>query len=107
MATNLTRIYPISFFYRYETFERDARLDYKFIINESNWILDPRNPNTVSPEVIIHSEFDSTNSLIQYLASEDVHRIIGEQPVANLFFSDFLPSLPDPLIDTWPGLSYF
>ncbi len=29
-------------------FERDARLDYKFIINGSTWILDPLNPHKVS-----------------------------------------------------------
>lgn len=29
-------------------FEPNARLDYKFVINGSNWILDPLNPHTVS-----------------------------------------------------------
>jgi enterochelin esterase family protein len=29
-----------------KSFERDARLDYKFVIEGENWILDPRNPNT-------------------------------------------------------------
>jgi enterochelin esterase family protein len=27
-------------------YEQDARLDYKYVINGSNWILDPRNPRT-------------------------------------------------------------
>jgi enterochelin esterase family protein len=36
------------FFFRTETFEVNARLDYKLVINNSSWILDPENPNTVS-----------------------------------------------------------
>jgi enterochelin esterase-like enzyme len=34
--------------YRTEVFEPDARLDYKFVLNGSNWILDPLNPWQVS-----------------------------------------------------------
>jgi len=30
----------------YKSFERDARLDYKFVIDDKNWILDPCNPDT-------------------------------------------------------------
>ncbi len=36
------------FFYRSHTFEPDARLDYKLILNMGSWILDPLNPNTVT-----------------------------------------------------------
>jgi len=32
------------FWYRQTTYENDARLDYKFVINGNNWILDPLNP---------------------------------------------------------------
>ncbi|MCK5573929.1 MAG: hypothetical protein KAJ12_14260, partial [Bacteroidetes bacterium] len=32
--------------YRWDIFEPDARLDYKFVLNGSEWILDPMNPNT-------------------------------------------------------------
>jgi enterochelin esterase-like enzyme/photosystem II stability/assembly factor-like uncharacterized protein len=32
--------------YRWDRFESDARLDYKFVLNGSDWILDPMNPNT-------------------------------------------------------------
>lgn len=34
-----------NFWYRSEFFEVDARLDYKFVLNGSNWILDPENPH--------------------------------------------------------------
>jgi len=36
------------FFYYSHIFEPDARLDYKFILNNGSWILDPLNPNTVT-----------------------------------------------------------
>lgn len=40
----LVKISNTNFWYRSYSFENDARLDYKFVINGSNWILDPRNP---------------------------------------------------------------
>ncbi|MDH3269447.1 MAG: hypothetical protein OEM46_11400, partial [Ignavibacteria bacterium] len=44
-AWPMTHLSQTNFWYRSEIFELDARLDYKFIINGSNWILDPENPN--------------------------------------------------------------
>jgi enterochelin esterase family protein len=44
----MTRVEGTDFWYRSEVYEEDARLDYKFILNGSNWILDPRNPHTVT-----------------------------------------------------------
>ena len=34
------------FWYCSTHFESDARLDYKYVINDNNWILDPKNPYT-------------------------------------------------------------
>ncbi len=45
---NCNRIGKTNFFYYSRTFEQTARLDYKFILDGSNWILDPRNPRQVS-----------------------------------------------------------
>ena len=42
--TNLTQT---NFWYYSANFEMNARLDYKFVLNGSNWILDPENPNTI------------------------------------------------------------
>lgn len=42
----MTHLSQTNFWYRSENFELDARLDYKFIINGSTWILDPENPHT-------------------------------------------------------------
>ncbi|MFI5238061.1 MAG: alpha/beta hydrolase-fold protein, partial [Ignavibacteriales bacterium] len=44
-AWPMTHLSQTNFWYRSENFELDARLDYKFIINGTNWILDPENPN--------------------------------------------------------------
>ena len=61
-----------------------------------------RNPNMVSSEVIIHIKFDSMSSLIQYLASEDVHRILADLKASgatNLATEiwDASPIVPDQL----------
>lgn len=47
-AFPMTRLANTDFFYHTHTFEPDARLDYKFVLNGSNWILDARNPQQVS-----------------------------------------------------------
>lgn len=43
----MNRIPPTDFWYLTKIFEPDARLDYKFVLNGSTWILDPRNPHQV------------------------------------------------------------
>jgi enterochelin esterase-like enzyme len=42
----LTNVSGSNFWYCTDYYPNDARLDYKFVINASNWILDPNNPNT-------------------------------------------------------------
>ncbi|MBI2416990.1 MAG: hypothetical protein HYV28_03660, partial [Ignavibacteriales bacterium] len=44
----MTKVSGTNFYYYSRTFEPNARLDYKIILNGSNWILDPLNANTVS-----------------------------------------------------------
>ena len=46
-SSPMTHLSSTNFWYRSQTFESDARLDYKFVLNGSNWILDPRNPYQV------------------------------------------------------------
>ena len=45
-AWPMTHLSETNFWYRSANFELDARLDYKFVLNGSTWILDPENPNT-------------------------------------------------------------
>ncbi len=42
----LRRLGSTNLWYRSDTYEADARLDYKLVINGTSWILDPRNPYT-------------------------------------------------------------
>lgn len=44
---SMTNIPQTNFWYYSKVFEQDARLDYKFVTNGSNWILDPENPKQV------------------------------------------------------------
>lgn len=44
----MSRLPATNFWYHSRSFESDARLDYKFVLNGTTWILDPRNPNQVS-----------------------------------------------------------
>jgi enterochelin esterase family protein len=46
--SSMINLNQTNFWYYSRGFELDARLDYKFVTNGSNWILDPENPNTVS-----------------------------------------------------------
>lgn len=47
-AYSMTRIANTDLWYYTKSFEPDARLDYKFVLNGSTWILDPKNPFQVS-----------------------------------------------------------
>ncbi|MGE5845939.1 MAG: alpha/beta hydrolase-fold protein [Ignavibacteria bacterium] len=47
-ASPMIRLDETNFWYCEAIYEPDARLDYKFILNGSTWILDPLNPNQVS-----------------------------------------------------------
>ena len=44
---SMTNLNQTNFWYVSDEFEMNARLDYKFVLNDSSWILDPENPNTV------------------------------------------------------------
>lgn len=44
----MTRLSNTDFYYFSRTFEPEARLDYKFVLNGSSWILDPLNPKQIS-----------------------------------------------------------
>ncbi len=48
MFFHMGNISGTNFWYRTQIFEMNARLDYKFVLNGSSWILDPLNPNQVS-----------------------------------------------------------
>jgi len=45
-ASSLARLSTTNLWYRTDTFETDARLDYKFVVNGTTWLLDSRNKYT-------------------------------------------------------------
>lgn len=47
-VAHLTKITGTNLWYRTEIYEPDARLDYKYILNGNNWILDPLNPHQIA-----------------------------------------------------------
>ena len=47
-AVAMTNFPGTNFRYHSQQFEVNARLDYKFVVDGSNWILDPLNPNTIT-----------------------------------------------------------
>ncbi|MEQ8906243.1 alpha/beta hydrolase-fold protein [Ekhidna sp.] len=53
---NFTRLRDTNLWYRKEIFEANARLDYKLVLNGSNWILDPNNPNKIGGGFGLNSE---------------------------------------------------
>lgn len=60
-AFPMTRLSSTDLWYHTRVFEPDARLDYKFVLNGNNWILDPRNPNQVSGGFGPNSELQMPN----------------------------------------------
>jgi enterochelin esterase-like enzyme len=44
----MAKLSTTDLWYHAHLFERDARLDYKFVLSGSNWILDPLNPHQVA-----------------------------------------------------------
>jgi enterochelin esterase family protein len=44
----MIRVFGTDLWYRSDVFETNARIDYKFVLDGTNWILDPENPNTVT-----------------------------------------------------------
>ncbi len=69
----MTKLSTTDLWYFSQSFEMDARLDYKFILNGSTWILDPRNPHTVTGGFGPNSELAMPGYIqpweIQYRAS--------------------------------------
>ncbi|WP_421763347.1 alpha/beta hydrolase-fold protein [Ekhidna sp.] len=65
---NFTQLRDTDLWYRKETFESNARLDYKLVINGSNWILDPNNPNRIGGGFGANSEL----AMPEYVQPEEI-----------------------------------
>lgn len=85
----MTLIEGTNFYYRTKSFEIDARLDYKFVINGSQWILDLLNPATVTGGFGPNSEI----AMPGYVRPEEIDAHTGMPcgTIDTLFFhSDIL-----------------
>ena len=56
IGTPLQNLAGTNLWYLVSSYENDARLDYKFILNHFAWSLDPRNPNQIPGEFGTNSE---------------------------------------------------
>ena len=55
-ASPMTNLYGTDLWYLEASYESDARLDYKFFVDGTAWILDPRNPHQISGSFDPNSE---------------------------------------------------
>lgn len=79
LASPLQQLSTTDLWYRGERYAHDARLDYKFIVN-GTWILDPRNPHTISGGFGPNSELRMPG----YQPPPEIQRIAGV-PRGTLF----------------------
>jgi enterochelin esterase family protein len=72
-ADPMAGIAGTDFFYLSRCFEADARLDYKFVLDGSRWILDPLNPRTVTGGFGSNSEL----AMPAYVQPEEIEYLPG------------------------------
>ena len=72
-GTGMTRVEGTGFHYLTKAFELDARLDYKFVIGGTQWVLDPLNPNTIMGGFGPNSEL----AMPRYVQPQEIDRIEG------------------------------
>ena len=86
---DFTRIEGTQMWYLTQYYQPDARLDYKLIINQNQWILDPRNPFTCAGGFGPNSELRMPHYIppieVQYNASV-AHGVIRD----TTFYSQYL-----------------
>jgi enterochelin esterase-like enzyme len=99
-AAPMARLNGTNFFFYSQRFEMDARLDYKFVIDGGNWILDPENPHFISGGYGPNSELAMPEYVqpweVRYKASAEHGSLISVQlhsdsVSANYSLSIYLP----------------
>lgn len=68
-----TQLAGTDFFYYRKKYEMNARLDYKLVIDEKNWILDPLNPNICSGGFGPNSEL----AMPEYIQPQEITEKMG------------------------------
>src|SRR5690606_22069284 len=101
----LNKLAGTNFWYITKIFELNARLDYKFVRNGNDWILDPENPNTCTggfgpnselsmPEYIQPWEIEF-NSTTQH-GSVETKNLFSTNTGSNYQIKIYLPAGYDP-----------
>ncbi|MBP6979260.1 MAG: alpha/beta hydrolase-fold protein [Bacteroidales bacterium] len=115
-GSNLVKIEATDFFYHSVKFEMNARLDYKYVLNGSNWILDPLNPNTVAGGYGPNSELAMPDYMqpweIGTYAGTEIGTVLTDQIFSTYVNKTFqikiyLPAGYDPLHSTRYPAVYF
>jgi enterochelin esterase-like enzyme len=85
----LVNISNTNFWYVTHVYPNNARLDYKFVTNGSNWILDPNNPNQVSGGYGPNSEL-AMPQYVQPWEIEDYPNVPNGTIISTLLYSSGL-----------------
>jgi enterochelin esterase-like enzyme len=83
-ASPMTRITGTNFWYLSQVYESDARLDYKIVVNNGTWMLDPKNPNIMPSGLGTNSEM----SMPAYVPAPEIE-FYPEIPHGQLIDIDF------------------
>lgn len=87
---SMTRLNQTNFWYRSTKFELDARLDYKFVTNGSNWILDPENPHTCPGGFGPNSELSMPNYIQPWEINYNPSILHGTMLTKTIFSTNVL-----------------
>jgi len=98
----LFNISPTNFWYRTWYYPLDARLDYKFVLDNTTWILDPHNPNTCAGGYGPNSEL-AMPEYVQPLEIEDYGYTECEITSYEDFYSPQLDNYRTIQVVTPPG----
>jgi enterochelin esterase family protein len=112
----MTKLAETRFWYRTKVFELNARLDYKFVRNGNDWILDPENPNICTggfganseiamPDYIQPWEIEY-NSIISH-GTVEVKNLFSTNTNSNYQIKIYLPPEYDPNSSTEYPSVYF
>ncbi len=82
-----TQLAGTDFFYYQKKYELNARLDYKLVIDDKNWILDPLNPKTCSGGFGPNSELAMTD----YIQPQEI--TVKQESLKGKVISDSISSL--------------
>jgi len=101
----LTRITDTDLWFVKQTFEPDARVEYKIVVDDTNWVLDPLNPNGSTSPSGTNSELIMPEYIPPHLIRERIgveHGTIEEHSIHSETLASLVasrPELPDSIVE--------